>query len=222
MSWEKSPICSIAHFFKPFPLSLAYITLFYICLKNWNGCRFLSSKTLLFADFFFFASMPIPQSLLTVSYWSSSWYLNWSMYSPTCLRYPTWAISLNNVFINWLIITVRLISCIYICMLSTIDLYSNNRACLSRSWALHENLVITEVESTSVGVSQSSGCRALKWGSPSRLLLLHFLGKTDSSSSQNEIEDVGQVLSASEKWWSLPELSRHHGSGRWVGAEEGD
>lgn len=72
--------------------------------------------------FFFFASIPIPQSLLTVCYWSSSWYLNWSMYSVTCLRYPTWAISLNNVFINWLIITVRLISCIYICVLSTIDL----------------------------------------------------------------------------------------------------
>lgn len=59
--------------------------------------------------------------LLIVSYWSSSWYLNWSMYSVTCLRYPTWTISLNNIFINWLIITVRVISYIFICALSTND-----------------------------------------------------------------------------------------------------
>lgn len=113
----KSKICSNILFF------LAYIKILNICLQNWGCCIFPSSKILLFADFFFFfASIPIPQSLLTVCYWSSSWYLNWSMYSVTCLRYPTWAISLNNVFINWLIITVRLISCIYICVLSTIDL----------------------------------------------------------------------------------------------------
>lgn len=122
-------------------------------LKNWNCCRFPSSKTLLFADyFFFFASIPIPQSLLTVCYWSGSWYLNWSMSSVTCLRYPTWAISLNNVFINWLIITVRLISCIYICVLSTIDLYSNNHAYLSRSWVLHHNLIIIKVENNRICV----------------------------------------------------------------------
>lgn len=70
--------------------------------------------------FFFF--LLTPQSLLTVCYWSGSWSLNWSMRSVTCLRYPTWAISLNNVFINWLIITVKLISRIYICVLPTIDL----------------------------------------------------------------------------------------------------
>lgn len=120
----KSPVCSNA-LFPPFPFKLWHIlTVLYIRLQNGNCCRSPSSKSLLFVDFFFFfsANIPIPQSLLTVSYWSGSWYLNWSMYSVTCLRYPTWAISLNNVFINWLIITVRLISCIYICVFSTIDL----------------------------------------------------------------------------------------------------
>lgn len=50
------------------------------------------------------------------------------MYSLTCLRYPTWTISLNNIFINWLIITVRVISCIFICALSTNDSSYNNHA----------------------------------------------------------------------------------------------
>lgn len=132
--------------------------------------------------FFFFASVPIPQSLLTVCYWSGSWYLNWSIYSATCLRYPTWAISLNNVFINWLIITVRLISCIYIWVLSTTDLSSNNHAYLSRSCVLHYNLIIIEVENNGVCVQTLSRCRALKVGLVKLLLL--FLRKTDSSLPQ--------------------------------------
>lgn len=119
----KSPVCSNA-LFPPFPFKLWHIL----------QCSTFVFKMEIVVDllhpnpfcswifFFFSTNIPIPQSLLTVSYWSGSWYLNWSMYSVTCLRYPTWAISLNNVFINWLIITVRLISCIYICVFSTIDL----------------------------------------------------------------------------------------------------
>lgn len=121
--WGKSTICSNALLFFNFRFKLWYIlqcstfVLIEIVVDFLHPRPFCSQ-----ISFFLFASIPIPQSLLTVSYWSGSWYLNWSMYSVTCLRYPTWAISLNNVFINWLIITARLISCIYICVLSTIDL----------------------------------------------------------------------------------------------------
>lgn len=127
IGWKRSKICSNTLFcfcFLTFPLKLWHmLKCFTFVLKMEIVVDFLHPRPFVCRFFFFFfASMPIPQSLLTVCYWSGSWYLNWSMYSVTCLRYPTWAISLNNVFINWLIITVRLISCIYICVLSTIDL----------------------------------------------------------------------------------------------------
>lgn len=144
----------VIHFFT-FPFKLWYIIkCSAFVIKNWDCCRFSFIQDPFVCNFFFFASIPIPQSLLTVYYWSGSWYLNWSMSSVTCLRYPTWAISLNNVFINWLIITVRLISCIYICVLSTIDLYSNNHAYLSRSWVLHHNLIIIKVKNSSICVQK--------------------------------------------------------------------
>lgn len=112
------------YFFNRFLSTLVYVEVVYVCLQietivGFLHLRFFCLHLLLLI---FFASVLIPQSLLTVCYWSGSWSWNWSMCSVTCLRYPTWAISLNNVFINWLIITVKLISRIYICVLPTIDL----------------------------------------------------------------------------------------------------
>lgn len=110
-------------FFNHFLSTLVYVEVVYVCLQIETIVGFLHLRFFcLHLLLFFFASVLIPQSLLTVCYWSGSWSWNWSMCSVTCLRYPTWAISLNNVFINWLIITVKLISRIYICVLPTIDL----------------------------------------------------------------------------------------------------
>lgn len=112
------------YFFNRFLSTLVYVEVVYVYLQIETIVGFLHLRFfclhLLFI--YFFASVLIPQSLLTVCYWSGSWSWDWSMCSVTCLRYPTWAISLNNVFINWLIITVKLISRIYICVLPTIDL----------------------------------------------------------------------------------------------------
>lgn len=97
-------LCELLAFF----FTVVHFSLSFVCLhllkytafgsEKKNKCKRLSmflSPWLAdsFVYLFIFASVPIPRSLLTVCYRSSSWYLNWSMSPVTCLRYPTWAIS---------------------------------------------------------------------------------------------------------------------------------